>query len=408
MAGVNITTTSAEVISTTEVGEIDILPDSMEMTWLMWYTTAAVCMIVLFAFHSFKVYQDFFTDERKSLNHRLNKPKLTQDYKFVQYLTLFVIFNYMMCAILFSAEMFNYNTLQSCIDTNNVGGWFMLLGKGCIYYLFMCRLDVCYGKSAYGYSKTLIRVVGWGNVAFGLLFEGFTTYMMARYWGWFADVDEFPNPCYPIVIPGDYTSPLFFSTTMMAWDFSMNVLALVLFLNPLRKVLKWKLPCNSNDAVEKPDSNLTRSMVYIAIKYTILTAFASLSTSFIWGFVFFFPDSYVVVSWDVVVNSCCIMLMTAYYPDEVWYERICCSCVFCCVLPCCGQYRLARMKAEKELMKSRTSGDTNETGGRATFDQSMASETGPTVDITTTHTTTAITAAPDQRELEIQPTVTEE
>eukprot|EP01084_Bolivina_argentea_P164368 285753_1 len=196
MAGVNTTTTTETefLITTTDVGHIDILPDSMEMTWLVWYTSAAFFMMVLFAFHSVKVYQDFFTDERKSLDHRSSKPKLTKEYKFAQYLTLFVLFNYMMCAILFSVEMFSYTwDLQACIDINNVGGWFMLLGKGCMYFLFMCRLHICYNKSAYGYSKRFIEVIGWGNVAFGLIFEGITTYMMAEYWQFFADVDEFPN-----------------------------------------------------------------------------------------------------------------------------------------------------------------------------------------------------------------------
>merc|ERR1712129_312336 len=33
---------------------------------------------------------------------------------------------------------------------------------------------------------------------------------------------------------------------------------------------------------------------------------------------------------DVVVNSVCVYMVTAYYPDRVYYERLCYLCLLCC------------------------------------------------------------------------------
>eukprot|EP01083_Nonionella_stella_P279349 950328_1 len=321
-----------------------ILPDASEMEWFVWFMIAAIFMIILTMIHAYNVVLDFFTEERKSLAYRTKKPKLSKSYKFAQYLTLFVLSLYALSSFMYALEMGSYSwSLQDCINLNNAGGWFLLPGKGFMYLLFMYRLHICYQKSAYGYSKRLLLTIGWANVAFGFIFEGITTYLSQKYWLYFADTDGFPNPCFPI--PGVDWKIQYFGTTMMVWDFSMNVLSLGLFIKPLYKAMKFR-----DVDGQKVESSMTKNMIRIAIKYTLLSSFASISTSVFWAWTTWWSATYYVVAFDVVVNSVCVMLMTAYYRDEWYYERLC-WCILCC--PCC-KYRLKQLKIEREMTKGST------------------------------------------------------
>mmetsp|Transcript_66787 Transcript_66787/g.106164 ORF Transcript_66787/g.106164 Transcript_66787/m.106164 type:complete len:114 (-) Transcript_66787:173-514(-) len=49
-----------------------------------------------------------------------------------------------------------------------------------------------------------------------------------------------------------------------------------------------------------------------------------------WLMVQIAPNEYFLVAFDVVINSVCIMLMTAYYRDSIYYKRLCCCFLICC------------------------------------------------------------------------------
>eukprot|EP01084_Bolivina_argentea_P085200 153981_1 len=111
----------------------DYIPDNIEWAWFWCYNVAAVCMLILCILHSYNVYHDLDTKERKCLNYRKSKPKLTKEYKFIQYLTLTILLFHLGDSFLFGLEMashYNHWTLQTCRNLNNVGGWFLLIGKG--------------------------------------------------------------------------------------------------------------------------------------------------------------------------------------------------------------------------------------------------------------------------------------
>eukprot|EP01083_Nonionella_stella_P072689 196069_1 len=299
------------------------LPDSFELEWLVWYNIAAFMMLVLAIIHSYNVVLDLCTNERKCLNHRSSKPKLSKHYKFVQYLTITILISDLLSAMLFAVEMWSW-PLQICINLNNAGGLFLIFGKGLTYTLFMYRLYMCYATSAYGYSERFLCIIGGINMGFGFVLGCVTTYLFKSR-EFIVDDDAFPNPCFPAPPdPGDW-KVAYFPVIVMGWDLIMNILGLFLFINPLRKAFKGVKDCNTSNA------KLTKTMLRVAIKYTILTSVVSTTTTFCWFCALaILPFGYYAIAFDVAVNCICIMLMTPYYPDHLYYERLC----FCCVLLC--------------------------------------------------------------------------
>eukprot|EP01083_Nonionella_stella_P168630 569879_1 len=339
-------------------------------------------MVILTLIHWYKVILDLCTSERRSVKHRSVAPKLTKNYKFVSYLTLVVLSFYTLSAIGFSLEMASYAwSLQVCMNLNNAGGWCLVLGKSFMYLLFMYRLHSCYENSIFVYSKRIIVTIGWFNVAFGIALESFTTYMTHKYWLFFADNDSFPNPCFPIVnnwnvryLISPVTRTFLISVPhkeflyILIWDFIMNVLSLFLFIHPLYKTLKTMDVDGS--------SIITKSMLSIAVKYTLLASFACSSTSFLWICVsWILPTGYWIVAFDCVFNSICIMLMTPYYHDRIYYERVCCCCLNTLVPK---QLRPQELRMDKDPSSNTSSDRTNNsTAGitEATLDTNKPTQT---------------------------------
>merc|ERR1712087_893499 len=79
-------------------------------------------------------------------------------------------------------------------------------------------------------------------------------------------------------------------------------------------------------------------MIYVGVKLMIVTSVCvtttvltlSLLTSGLVGYM---------CAVDVVVNCVCLALMTGYYPDPEYYERLCFACLLCCPV----RYRNKRM-----------------------------------------------------------------
>eukprot|EP01084_Bolivina_argentea_P133470 235553_1 len=87
---------------------------------------------------------------------------------------------------------------------------------------------------------------------------------------------------------------------------------------------------------------MSDKMIYIAVKYTILAAVASLST-FIAAFLVIGELLPYLQAFDVAMNSICIMFMTAYYPDDIYYSNFCKICLLCCP----SKYRKYESRASK-------------------------------------------------------------
>merc|ERR1719433_2275835 len=70
-------------------------------------------------------------------------------------------------------------------------------------------------------------------------------------------------------------------------------------------------------------------MIYVGVKMMIVTSVCVFTTVLTLSLL---TSGYVgyMCAVDVVVNCVCLVLMTGYYPDFIYYERLCCLCLRCC------------------------------------------------------------------------------
>ena len=214
-------------------------------------------------------------------------------------------------------QMWNYTEAQC---RRNLGTWThsWTTSKGATYCIFLLRLHMVFGETAYGYNKWIIYTLLTIN-----LISCFTlpilSHIFASEHTLVLDEDEFPNPCFIAQLR-------FIYYWYLSWDMSMSAICLTLFIAPLTRSLRavTKSVRDIDDA-----KKMSKKMIYVGVKLTILTAVASTSTMFSlclllirkWQFVYPF---------DFVVNATCVMLMTQYYPDSEYYEKICCGCLLLC------------------------------------------------------------------------------
>merc|ERR1712087_811761 len=122
------------------------------------------------------------------------------------------------------------------------------------------------------------------------------------------------------------------------------MLCLVLFIVPLsRAVRAVRSRRTSTDSGGVGSAASEQRMVFVGLKLLVVTSVCVCTTVMTLALLSSGLLGYMCAV-DVVVNCACVMLMTPYYPDKVYYQRLCCACLHCCP----EQYR------EKKLNKAST------------------------------------------------------
>ena len=109
--------------------------------------------------------------------------------------------------------------------------------------------------------------------------------------------------------------------------------SMIAFINPLRKLIKSIL---MTETTEEQRNDL-RPLIKTGVKYAILTSATAIST-----FIMLLVSSLGCVwfgALDFVINMICMVLMTSYYNEARYYERLCfpvIKCSKCCAWFCCG------------------------------------------------------------------------
>ena len=162
----------------------------------------------------------------------------------------------------------------------------------------------------------------------------------------------------------------------LLYDISLNVITVILFVKPLRQLIKAQLRTNDTHKMDKQ----TRKMGYIGRKYLLLGIVTSIST--VGNFVALrLLDELTIVPFDILINATCVILFTPYYPDKQYFNRICCCCVkiFECFECCCRG--IHHENFTKERSHTRTSRKSRKRIGtvshrESTFGSRLESETG--------------------------------
>eukprot|EP01084_Bolivina_argentea_P095737 172099_1 len=318
------------------------------LLYFLFYAVAMVLTLVIFTIHSYNIISDLCSKNRSSVNHRSIKPKLTLKYKATNYLTHLCIFLYLTYLIVCTIQMTNSNYKQ-CVITTYLWTYPWLLSKATMYCILLLRLDIVYSSSVYGYNKyflySLMLFVVIASISLSSLLISKLSMDEALF---LTDNDQLPNPCFVYYPYWGYTS-------FLVYDFTANTVCLILFIVPLTRAVRSIRKNNSGNYSKKT----SYKMIYVGVKLLIVTAVCvtttvltlSLLSSGYLGFM---------CGVDVVVNCICIVLMTAYYPDHKYYEKICFVCLLCAPNRYRSKYYMKFKSVKKEKLLSPTISNIND------------------------------------------------
>eukprot|EP01083_Nonionella_stella_P075979 206806_1 len=197
-----------------------------------------------------------------------------------------------------------FGFIKDCGILPNLTAIWWHCSKFCIYNIYILRLKVAYGESAFGYKdKTLLLLsivvnIFWIYSIFGDLTEIYGTYQYEPsegiYW------------C-------QLNVAVFGIVMTIAVDATLSILCLVLFLRPLIKIIRYAVKYNNPNA----------KMESLAIKYLLLT-FIAIGSTTIWLFLFLFTEYGAFVAVDININALSVLLMNSIY--QRYYVAFCLPC----------------------------------------------------------------------------------
>eukprot|EP01084_Bolivina_argentea_P171297 296770_1 len=305
----------------------DNFPESDDYIYFLSVLICCFIVTILLIIQIRKVYSDLCTKERKSVSHRTANPIITKLYTSVNIMTCFSIFCYAITGLL---ECFKQGHSRKCIIEFYVVVVFLIWSKSSIFTVYLLRILSTYGHSRYAYPKWIIYIliaIQWIiGLSLPIIINIFTKIFVF-------DEDGFPDPCWGIFRD-------FEALWLITWDFVMNFGSLIAFTIPLYKTLhdtKRKKSNNTNSNKENVDHTVNRvhssrkNMKGIGIKVSVLTSVSSITT--IGALIAFVAFTFAhIFPFDWVINSVCLMLMTPYYPDEIYFHRLCGICIKCCCI----------------------------------------------------------------------------
>eukprot|EP01084_Bolivina_argentea_P274373 467652_1 len=331
----------------------DQYPDTIETVNASAAGIFAIVSLVITATHSVKVYQDLFTTERKSLDHRRSKPVIDVSYKKATYLTLTTAILY---TILLLCNAIQYNLSKDCMLALIFIGWIAYFySKAGLYLIYVLRLHQVYGLSAYGYKPTtLVSIAGFIFVFCTAMYIYAQVLMVTASYNTIYDDTDNVFPYYCTLVVTQQPHQMIVGGLITLFDFVFGIGAIVFFIIPLNKVIYAasggnRLP-SEDPAVEKRRTK----MLYSGYKYKILVICASATTLAAVACYAAGLESValILLQLDNVINPICLLMMTSYYPSNIFYERLCCLCILCCD-PKRKSYRShARDKAEIETRRA--------------------------------------------------------
>ena len=142
----------------------DAIAEGEELDPVYEWTAAYIWIIysiILFALnvcHGYFTYLDLYTIERASIKHRRTLPKKTKFYKLIAICTCLSSISYLLAAAMQSIIL-NFSAGEHCNGLAIPILMAVNTGKSLMYSIFLFRLHVVYGESAYGYNKISLRII---------------------------------------------------------------------------------------------------------------------------------------------------------------------------------------------------------------------------------------------------------
>lgn len=205
------------------------------------------------------------------------------------------------------------STYQSCLWIICFNSLFAF-SKLFVYYDYIQILHLVYGVLKYTIKKPILQT--------GAVIVTFHSLVVAFLLVYYVIIDN-DNSTFAIIHQKSpynlytclYSPPWWWIGLWSIFDVLANLLFLSLFMIPIRRIIQ------SGD----------QSRLVIAgfgIKYAILSLVLFFSTAIVaCAFMFF---DFNIISLDLLINSICLLLMEPYYPDKLYFNRLCSCCIFIC------------------------------------------------------------------------------
>ena len=298
------------------------------------YHLCTIILLIIWLKHTYNTISDLCTAKRASLKHRPKPPEINTRYILSTILTEICITSYSILLISSTLTHWAYfPSITSCPFMSQFGSIFYTISKTFLYSLFLSWLHSVYGSSPYQYSPKLLTTAGILNIVYCLMF----IVLLSLY----TMIDQTA-----ILSPGEYGNlcnpsfPAWMVILFGAYDIVASILFMAAFNYPL-----W--------SVRKHEKKLENVMRHTAIKSKILIITVIVSTLLVFG-VLAVTNSALLNAIDVVINCICICLMTPYYPDDMYYNRLCGCCI-----KCAGKIHGANDEVMMDLEIQQTEAQTN-------------------------------------------------
>eukprot|EP01084_Bolivina_argentea_P262023 442998_1 len=284
-----------------------------------WFICSFMLLLTII-FHSLKMYQDLFTKDRLSLSHRVQKPPINNVYIMTTISAFVSILMYFLSLTIGNIGHFSFLS-ESCRFVGITSSISWQIAKCGLYLVFLLRLHTVYRKSQYKYNPKTLLCIGIVTILTNVLvmiFLGLFVYSDGYYVYSFSSTITICK----IIIPEWL---LYLSAT---YDIIMNCFCLFAFIYPLKKLLE-QIPTSRERSTSVHIQPRVARLVTVGLKFVIVTTTAVLST-LLMIIIIAMTDALVVGSYDMVINSVCILLMVPYYNDKLYYNRLCYGCIYCC------------------------------------------------------------------------------
>eukprot|EP01084_Bolivina_argentea_P194340 333435_1 len=260
-------------------------------------------LILLWIWQSINVFFDLCTQNRKCLQWRSLKPPKDRLYimtTLCSYITICLYVFTSICIIMEQWRIFS----NICDNIVIIGTDFYLTAKAMMYLAFILRLHTVYRHTHYAYNykfliiaAIIITIVNIMNCIFTAVSNGI-------------DLIFYDN--LPFALHCNAYYPFIQYIIVGGADIIISISFLIAFVYPLNSIQRMM-------SIRKSVNNL----MYLGIKSLILTGIAAMST-LMFLLSLLLSSSLIFGTTDTLVNSICIILMTPYYNDTIYYKKVCC------------------------------------------------------------------------------------
>ena len=274
--------------------------------WLFSITShmTTFCVFVIWIVHSINLFLDYFTQNRKSVKWRKSIPKIDRLYISISITSYLTITFFLLCGMALCIMQWNIFTLI-CHEIVLILTSCWIIAKVFMYLTFFLRLHMVYNESKYQYNPKYLKIIS----AITIIENVINFISTMRY----NEIDLILYDQISFAMHCNAYYPLFQYFIAGLSDIIISIGFLIAFIRPIHLIL--------SSTVRTKDK--VNNLLNLGMKSLILTANAVFSTlTMLVGVLVL--NSLIITPIDCFINCLCVVLMSPYYDDRIFYRPLCC------------------------------------------------------------------------------------